>query len=257
MAFKTDYLTRYDTLNRFVKQQRSGATAGAGAASRARTKKMIGLGESFASETEAGMESSAQGVRKMFKQVDIGASREEQNPDLDIAAWMQSIEEAAEENQFEPEKKEEDDKLSKVDFDEGLIDFALGALADVESLGSGGYQAVGPIVAKGMYKGKRAYGKYQVMEPNIGPWTEKYYGTRLTTQEFLNNEEAQDAVAENMIMSNWEKYGNIEDAISVWFTGKPVKDAGEVSDGYNTAPEYLRKWNENFIRRRDEALGAT
>ena len=256
MAFKTDYLTRYDTLNRFVKQQRSGATAGAGAASRSRTQKMIGLGQSSAEETEKSMRSSAQGVRRMFEQVDIGASREEQNPDIDIAAWMQGIEEAAEENQVKPEEKDEDDKLSKVDFDEGLIEFALGAIGDIESLGSGGYQAVGPVVAKGMYKGKRAYGKYQVMEPNIGPWTEKYYGTRLTTQEFLNNEEAQDAVAENMIMSNWEKYGSIEDAVSVWFTGKPVKDAGEVSDGYTTAPEYLKKWNENFTRRRDEALGA-
>jgi hypothetical protein len=257
MAFKTDYLTRYDTLNRFVKQQRAGATAGAGAASRSRTKKMVGLGQAYAEETQKGMESSAKGVRRMFEQVDVRAGREEQNPDIDIAAWMQGIEETAEENQFKPEEKDEDDKLSKVDFDEGMLEFALGAIGDIESLGSGGYQAVGPVVAKGMYKGKRAYGKYQVMEPNIGPWTEKYYGTRLTTQEFLNSEEAQDAVAENMIMSNWEKYGTIEDAVSVWFTGKPVKDAGEVSDGYTTAPEYLKKWNENFIRRRDEALGAT
>lgn len=108
MAFKTDYLTRYDTLNRFVKQQRSGTTAGAGAASRARTQKMIGLGQTSAEETERSMRSSAQGVRRMFEQVDIGASREEQNPDLGIAAWMQGIEEAAEENQVEPGKKEED-----------------------------------------------------------------------------------------------------------------------------------------------------
>jgi GH24 family phage-related lysozyme (muramidase) len=54
---------------------------------------MIGLGQSAAAQTEASMQSSAQGVRKIFNQVDIGGSREETNPDLDIAAWMQGIEE--------------------------------------------------------------------------------------------------------------------------------------------------------------------
>lgn len=92
MAFKS-YKTRYDTLDRFVKKQLSETKAGAGETSRARTKKMIGLGQSAAAQTEAGMESSAQGVRKIFNQVDIGDSREETNPDLEIASWMQSIEE--------------------------------------------------------------------------------------------------------------------------------------------------------------------
>jgi GH24 family phage-related lysozyme (muramidase) len=92
MAFKS-YKTRYDTLDRFVKRQLSETKASAGEASRARTKKMIGLGQSAAAQTEASMQSSAQGVRKIFNQVDIGGSREETNPDLDIAAWMQGIEE--------------------------------------------------------------------------------------------------------------------------------------------------------------------
>lgn len=92
MAFKS-YKTRYDTLDRFVKRQLSETKASAGEASRARTKKMIGLGQSAAAKTEASMQSSAQGVRKMFSQVDIGSSREQTNPDLDIAAWMQGIEE--------------------------------------------------------------------------------------------------------------------------------------------------------------------
>jgi hypothetical protein len=143
------------------------------------------------------------------------------------------------------------------DFDPSMIDIALGALSDVESKGSGGYEAIGPVVKKGMYKGQRAYGNYQVMEGNIGPWTEKYYGERLTPEEFLKNPEAQDAVAENVILANWEKYGNIEDAVSVWFTGRPYKKAAGLgaADDNISVPEYLSRWRTNYNKRYSESLG--
>ena len=143
------------------------------------------------------------------------------------------------------------------DFDESMIDLALGALSDVESKGSGGYKALGPIVKKGMYKGQRAYGNYQVMKGNIGPWTEEYYGERLTPEEFLNNPEAQDTVAENVILANWEKYGNIEDAVSVWFTGRPYKKAASLgaADQNIGVPEYLNRWRSSYNRRYNESLG--
>ena len=143
------------------------------------------------------------------------------------------------------------------DFDPSMIDIALGALSDVESKGSGGYEAIGPVVKKGMYKGQRAYGNYQVMEGNIGPWTEKYYGERLTAEEFLKNPEAQDAVAENVILANWEKYGNIEDAVSVWFTGRPYKKAAGLgaADDNIGVPEYLSRWRTNYNKRYSESLG--
>ena len=256
MAFKADYMTKFDQLDRFAKQQRSSATQGAGAGTRQRTQKMLALGQSKAEETKNLMQSSAQGVRRIFAKSDVGADRDKPSSDLDMAAWIQSIEEDKEENKPEEKKLEVEGTIARVDFDEGMIDFALGALSDVESLGSGGYSAVGPIVKKGMYKGDKAYGKYQVMGKNIGAWTEKYYGKRLTIDQFLADPQAQDTVAENKVMENWEKYGNIEDSISVWFTGKPVEKAGNVSDGFTTAPEYLKKWNSNFIRRRDEELGA-
>jgi hypothetical protein len=143
------------------------------------------------------------------------------------------------------------------DFDESMIDLALGALSDVESRGSGGYEAIGPVVTKGMYKGQRAYGNYQVMEGNIGPWTEKYYGERLTPEQFLKNPQAQDAVAENVILANWEKYGNIEDAVSVWFTGRPLKKATSLgaADQNIGVPEYLNRWRTNYTKRYNESLG--
>ena len=99
MAFKNDHLTKYDQLNRFVKQQRGAASPGAGTGSRQRTQKMLALGESQAAQTKNAMLSSAEGVRRIFKQVDINAAREEERtPDFDMAAWMQGIEEDSEEN---------------------------------------------------------------------------------------------------------------------------------------------------------------
>ena len=257
MAFKTDYLTKYDQLNRFVKQQRDGATQGAGVGSRQRTQKMLALGEAQAEQTVSAMRTSAQGVRRIFNQSDVASSRgSELSPDLQTAAMMQAIQEDFEENKPEDEPVTDNKPLNIVDFDEGMIEFAMGALADVESRGSGDYKAVGPVVNKGMYKGERAYGKYQVMESNIGPWTEQFYGTRLTKNEFLANPEAQDAVVENQLMSNWQKHGSIEDAVSIWFTGRTVEKAKGASDQNMSAPEYLTKWTKNFIRRREEELGA-
>ncbi len=104
MAFKTDYLTKYDQLNRFVKQQRDGATQGAGVGSRQRTQKMLALGEAQAEQTASAMRASAQGVRRIFNQSDIASSRgTELSPDLQTAAMMQAIQEDFEENKPEEE----------------------------------------------------------------------------------------------------------------------------------------------------------
>jgi hypothetical protein len=118
------------------------------------------------------------------------------------------------------------------------------SLATIES--SGNYAAVGPVVSKGMYKGQRAYGRYQVMEGNIPSWTREALGKSLTTEQFLNDQKAQDAVVEYQLKKSFSKYGNYEDAASIWFTGKPVSKAGNVSDGFTTAPEYLQKFRRHF-----------
>lgn len=120
------------------------------------------------------------------------------------------------------------------------------SLAAIESRGSGDYVAIGPVVEKGMYKGQRAYGRYQVMEGNIPSWTKEALGESLTTEEFLNNEKAQDAVVEYQLKKSFNRYGNYEDAASVWFTGKPASKAGNVSDGFTSAPDYLQKFRRHF-----------
>ncbi len=115
------------------------------------------------------------------------------------------------------------------------------AIASIESAGSGDYSALGPITAKG----NRAYGRYQVMDFNIGPWTEKYLGRRLTPEEFLASKEAQDAVFAGEFGGNVEKYGNPQDAASVWFTGKPVATGGNRKDILGTTGSgYVNKFNE-------------
>ena len=249
MAFQYDQ--KLKQLETFAKQQSD--TGMAGQSSRGRTKKMIGLGEAYADQTSKLMESSAQGVQRIFEPSDIGSSRGQDDVDFQMAAWMQALEEEKMENMPDPGTPEP----SKIDFDEGMIEFAIGALGDVESLGSGGYQALGPIIKTGMYKGQRAYGKYQVVEGNIGPWTKKYYGKELTPSQFLQNEQAQDIVAENLLMSNWEKYGSIEDAVSVWFTGDPLKkaEARGAADQNVTVPEYLRRWKKFYDKRLKKEFG--
>lgn len=114
------------------------------------------------------------------------------------------------------------------------------AIASIESAGSGDYSALGPVTAKG----NRAYGRYQVMDFNIGPWTEKHLGRRLTPEEFLASKEAQDAVFAGEFGGNVEKYGNPQDAASVWFTGKPVATGGNRKDILGTTGNvYVDKFN--------------
>jgi hypothetical protein len=124
----------------------------------------------------------------------------------------------------------------------------LEAIAAVESMGSGDYEAIGPVVKKGMYKGQRAYGRYQVMEGNIAPWTKAALGKSLTVEEFMADPKAQDAVALHQLQMSKNKHGTWEDAASVWFSGRPMASAGNASDGYTTVPEYISKFRQNFKR---------
>ena len=114
------------------------------------------------------------------------------------------------------------------------------AIASIESAGSGDYSAVGPQTAKG----NRAYGRYQVMDFNVGPWTEKHFGTRLSPEEFLANPKAQEAVFSGEFGQYVQKYGNPQDAASMWFTGKPMSQGAGRSDILGTTGSgYVNKFN--------------
>lgn len=89
---------------------------------------------------------------------------------------------------------------------------------------SNNYGALGPVLERKTGT-DRAYGKYQVMGANIPAWTEQALGRKLTPFEFLRSPEAQEAVFENQMANNLRKYGTLEDAASVWFSGRPLAQA--------------------------------
>lgn len=116
------------------------------------------------------------------------------------------------------------------------LEAAKRAIAKVESDGSGGYSAMGQATKSG----DRAYGKYQVMGANIPQWTQEALGQRMTPQQFLANPQAQEKVFEHRFGGYLQRYGNMQDAASMWFSGKPFAGNNR-SDGYNSVPQYVGK----------------
>jgi len=122
----------------------------------------------------------------------------------------------------------------------GTVAKIVNAISMAES--SGGKNTNHPLVKKGIYKGQRAIGEYAIMPGNVSQWTKQALGYEMSVEDFKDNPDAQAYVTEYKINEYYNKYGTVEDAASVWFTGKPVKEAGNVSDGYTTAPKYLQKF---------------
>ena len=99
--------------------------------------------------------------------------------------------------------------------DGSVISRASAASKGIES--GGRYDAIGPIANKA---GNRAYGAHQVMDFNIGPWTQEVLGQAMTPQQFLANPQAQDAVYKAKMGQYIQKYGSPEAASRAWFAGE-------------------------------------
>jgi hypothetical protein len=112
----------------------------------------------------------------------------------------------------------------------------------IQSIESGGnYGALGPLTRSG----DRAYGAYQVMGANIPSWTKGATGSSLSPSEFLGNKSAQDAVFEKYFGASVSKYGNPQDAASVWFTGRPLAQGAGAADVLGTTGSgYVDKFND-------------
>lgn len=108
---------------------------------------------------------------------------------------------------------------------DSLLDQAKTAVSGIESAGSGGYSAIGPTVTHRNGTKDHAIGKYQVMASNVPDWTEKYYGQKLTPEQFKDNPDAQEKVFEGAFGDALQKYGNIKDALSWWHSGVPLDQA--------------------------------
>lgn len=95
--------------------------------------------------------------------------------------------------------------------------------------------------------GKRALGKYQVMDFNVPEWTRAALGTELSPQQFLSSPDAQEAVFRHRFGSYVGKYGNPQDAASAWFTGGPLAYGARKSDMFGTTGNsYVAKFNRNL-----------
>jgi len=93
------------------------------------------------------------------------------------------------------------------------------AIIDQESQGS--YTVVNPDSG--------AIGAGQVMPENVGPWTQKYVGRRMTPEEFRYNPAAQDMVMNGrftdmlneQLSAGYQGEEAIRRAASVWYSGQP------------------------------------
>ena len=121
----------------------------------------------------------------------------------------------------------------------------LNSLAKTES--GGKYTALGPVISSGMYKGDRAYGKYQVMGKNVPSWTKQYLGVSMTPQQFVSNPQAQDKLMAARAQELYNKYGNWEDVASIHFTGQPAKIGATKKDQLGTTgAQYIKSVTGGF-----------
>lgn len=109
----------------------------------------------------------------------------------------------------------------------------------ISSIESGGkYDAMGPVTKSG----DRAYGKYQVMGSNIGPWSKAMLGRELTPEQFVSDPQAQDALFKAKFGEYAQKYGP-EGAARAWFAGEGGMNDPNRKDQLGTSvADYGRKF---------------
>jgi hypothetical protein len=112
------------------------------------------------------------------------------------------------------------------------------AISSIESAGSGGYDAIGPLTKHG----DRPYGRYGVMGANIPQWTNQILGTQMTPNQFLADHGAQDAVFNSQFGSYLKSTGSPQDAASMWFTGLPLAQGMARHDNNITDATYVNKF---------------
>ncbi|MCO6178814.1 phage tail length tape measure family protein [Ciceribacter sp. RN22] len=111
------------------------------------------------------------------------------------------------------------------------------AIQSIES--SGNYGALGPITKTG----DRAYGAYQIMGNNIGPWSREILGRSVSTDEFLSSRSIQDHIFNGKFGQYVGKYGPTG-AAQAWFGGPGSVGRGDITDQLGTSvQQYADKFN--------------
>lgn len=115
------------------------------------------------------------------------------------------------------------------------------AITKIES--GGNYGLIGPVTSNG----DRAYGKYQVMGANVGPWTRQVLGTAMTPDQFRANPQAQDAVFNAVFGGYVKDTGSPEKAALKWFTGRTDDGALALKDVLGTSGQsYVNQFSSNM-----------
>lgn len=118
----------------------------------------------------------------------------------------------------------------------------LRARAAIQSIESGGnYGVMGPVTSSG----DRAYGAYQVMGKNIGPWTKEAFGRAMTPEEFLKSPQVQDALFDYQFGRLMDHYGP-EGASLAWFTGSPEGTRDRQDQLGTSGSDYAAKFMAAF-----------
>ncbi|MGO4641715.1 phage tail length tape measure family protein [Mesorhizobium sp. 2RAF45] len=126
------------------------------------------------------------------------------------------------------------------------------AIRSIESAGSGGYSALGPVLKNG----NQALGAYQVMKSNLPSWSQDALGKTLSPSQFLADPAAQDAIFEKQFGKYLTKYGNPQDAASAWFTGGPLSTGAKAKDVLGTSGSvYVDKFNAAVAKASDSLGG--
>lgn len=133
----------------------------------------------------------------------------------------------------------------------GNIGMYAKAIQAIES--SGNYGALGPVTRNG----DRAYGAYQVMGNNIGPWSEAALGRRLSASEFLGDKSAQDAIFNHRFGGYVGKFG-ASGAAQAWFGGPGSVGKGGMGADIlgTTGNSYVAKFNTQIAKMGETAAGA-
>ncbi|MBZ9659770.1 hypothetical protein LB523_12010 [Mesorhizobium sp. ESP-6-4] len=114
------------------------------------------------------------------------------------------------------------------------------AIKMIESAGSGGYSALGPLLKNG----NQALGAYQIMKSNLPSWSTEALGSPMSASSFLSNPAAQDTIFNQQFGKLLSKFGNPQDAASAWFTGGPLSaGAGKMDILGTSGAQYVSKFN--------------
>jgi hypothetical protein len=106
----------------------------------------------------------------------------------------------------------------------------------------------GPLVTRGRYVGERAL-PGGVMPGNLKPWLEEAGMPDMTPEQYAADKDAQRQLMRFKLNQFQNEYGTANDAASVWFTGKPLAQAGfQANDGWHSNQWYISGFNKALAR---------